>query len=59
MQVAAGTRHAREFGDDAIRLRDGVYDMAGHDEIEGPVRRAEFVNALMLEFEPRRELRVA
>ncbi len=49
METAAGSRDARELGDDPIRVWNGMKDVTAERKVEGIIRSFERKNALMLE----------
>ena len=59
VQVASRARNARKLGDHALRVRNGLKDVATHGQIESAVVRSEREHALVLERKPRRQLGIA
>src|SRR5208337_203131 len=59
VQGTSPARHSRKFGDHAIRVRDGMKDMAAHGQVETTVGRLKLENTLVLERQSGREVCVA
>ena len=59
VQVTAMPRNPHQFGDHAVRVRDGMHNVATHCEVEATIKGPKFEDALVLERQPRREPCVA
>ena len=49
VQIAAAPRHARELGENAVRIGNRVKDVPAYGEIERPIGGIELEDALVLE----------
>ena len=58
VQVATSSRHARKLGEHAVGVRNRLNDVAAHGEVEAAVLGVEVVDALVLESEPWRKVRI-
>src|SRR5580704_1286979 len=56
VEISSAASHSNELGDHLVWIRDGMEDVTAHREVEGAVCRVQFVNALMFEFQARREI---
>jgi hypothetical protein len=58
MQVTSRAGNARQFGDHAIGVRNGVHYVTAYGEIKAAIRRFQLKDALVLEGQAGRQLRV-